>query len=172
MPNRNRFICKKLPRLLLNPLLPRRGNCYSNTAVSFWRNPARDTSCFGSLEKEAAGLPFSFLEQGGGSLIAFAHGLPAGFVAWRALPAAVAPDACEMKRLWVRPASRGLSLGRMLTLAVMERARTAGYTSIYLDTAPDSMAAAHRLYLDLGFEPCAPYNDNQVDGFAHLFKKL
>jgi putative acetyltransferase len=134
--------------------------------------PGAGHFCFGSLEKEAADLPFSFLEQGGGSLVAFAQDLPAGFVAWRALPAAVAPNACEMKRLWVRSASRGLSLGRTLALAVMERARTRGYVSIYLDTAPDSMAAAHRLYLDLGFEPCTQYNGNPVEGIAYLSRKL
>src|ERR1019366_3097703 len=59
--------------------------------------------CFGSLEKEAAGLPSSYLEQGGGCLIACAHDEPAGFVAWRALAGAATPGACELKRLWVRP---------------------------------------------------------------------
>jgi hypothetical protein len=34
------------------------------------------------------------------------------------------------------------------------------------------MAAAHRLYLELGFEPCPPYNDNPVEGLAWLRKSL
>jgi hypothetical protein len=34
------------------------------------------------------------------------------------------------------------------------------------------MAAAHRMYLDLGFAPCAPYNDNPVQGLAYLRKAL
>jgi hypothetical protein len=34
------------------------------------------------------------------------------------------------------------------------------------------MAAAHRMYLDLGFKPCAPYNDNPVEGLAYLRKEL
>jgi hypothetical protein len=34
------------------------------------------------------------------------------------------------------------------------------------------MAAAHRLYLDLGFEPCPPYNDNPVEGLAWLRKTV
>jgi len=97
---------------------------------------------------------------------------PAGFVAWRALPAAVAPDSCELKRLWVRTPARGLSLGRKLTLAAIERARAAGYKAIYLDTAPASMGAAHRLYLELGFEPCARYNDNPVEGLVYLSRTL
>ncbi|MGC1463742.1 MAG: GNAT family N-acetyltransferase [Terracidiphilus sp.] len=134
--------------------------------------PGAGRFCFGTLEKEAAQLPFSYLDQGGGSLIAYAHDMPAGFVAWRALPASIEPNACELKRLWVRPSARGLSLGRTLTLAVLERARAAGYKAIYLDTAPASMAAAHRIYLALGFEPCAPYNDNPVEALAYLRMNL
>jgi ribosomal protein S18 acetylase RimI-like enzyme len=134
--------------------------------------PGAGRFCFGSLEREAAELPFSYLHAGGGSLIAYAHNQPAGFVAWRVLSESIEPQSCEMKRLWVRPASRGLSLGRTLTLAVMERARAAEYKAIYLDTAPASMSAAHRIYLDLGFEPCPPYNDNPVEGLAYLRKTL
>jgi putative acetyltransferase len=134
--------------------------------------PGTGRFCFGSLEREAAELPFSYLHAGGGCLIACANNQPAGIVAWRALPATIEAQASEMKRLWVRPTSRGLSLGRTLTLAVIERARAAGYTAIYLDTAPASMGAAHRIYLDLGFEPCPPYNDNPVEGLAYLRKAL
>ncbi len=134
--------------------------------------PGAARFCFSSLEQEAARLPQSFIEQGGGCLIAHAHGVPAGFVAWRALPPAVEPDAWELKRLWVRPAARGLALGRRLTLAVVDRAHAAGRAAIYLDTAPAAMAAAHRLYLELGFTPCPPYNDNPVEGLAWLRKSL
>jgi ribosomal protein S18 acetylase RimI-like enzyme len=77
-----------------------------------------------------------------------------------------------LKRLWVRPAARGLILGRALTQAVLDRAVAAGRKAVYLDTAPASMAAAHRIYLELGFEPCAPYNDNPVEGLAYLRKSL
>lgn len=134
--------------------------------------PGAGRFCYGSLEKEAERLPVSYLEQGGGSLIAYVDGTPAGFVGWRALPASVAPSACELKRLWVRPMGRGLSLGRRLTLAAMERARASGYEAMFLDTAPASMGSAYKLYLELGFEPCAQYNDNPVEGLAYLAKKL
>ncbi|MGA2219533.1 MAG: GNAT family N-acetyltransferase [Terracidiphilus sp.] len=134
--------------------------------------PGAARFCFGSLEKEAARLPLSYHEQGGGCLIAHAHGLPAGFIAWRTIPESVAPDAWELKRLWVRPAARGIALGRALTQDVLDRAVAARRKAVFLDTAPASMAAAHRLYLDLGFEPCAPYNDNPVEGLAYLRKDL
>jgi carbonic anhydrase len=132
--------------------------------------PGAARFCFGSLENEAARLPASYHEQGGGCLMARVQDDPAGFIAWRALPELV--DAWELKRLWVRPNARGLSLGRALTQAVLERAVAAGRKAVFLDTAPASMAAAHRMYLGLGFEPCARYNDNPVEGLVYLRKNL
>lgn len=99
-------------------------------------------------------------------------GDPAGFVAWRGLPDSVEASAWEMKRLWVRPAARGLGLGKILIAAVVDRARSAGRTALYLDTAPRSMSSAYRLYLDLGFKACAPYNENPVEGLVYLRLKL
>jgi GNAT superfamily N-acetyltransferase len=136
--------------------------------------PGAARFCFKGLEHEAEGLPMSFLEQGGGSLLAWSGGQPAGFVAWRALPASaqVTADACEMKRLWVRPTARGLRLGRLLTQAVLDRAGAAGRKAIYLDTAPAAMAGAHRLYTEMGFTPCERYNENPVDGLIFMVKFL
>lgn len=112
------------------------------------------------------------MEQGGGCFIAHVDQDPAGFVAWRTVPGAMERDAWELKRLWVRPVARGLALGRALTQAVLDRAVAGGRTAVYLDTAPASMDAAHRLYLEMGFEPCPPYNDNPVEGLAWLRKSL
>ena len=136
--------------------------------------PGAARFCFGALEKEAAHLPLSYHEQGGGCLLALVNDAPAGFVAWRTLTPSpqIAPGAWEMKRLWVRPTARGLALGKTLTLAVLDRARTAKRKAMYLDTAPASMGAAYRLYLELGFKPCAPYNDNPVEGLAYLVLNL
>jgi GNAT superfamily N-acetyltransferase len=89
--------------------------------------------CFGSLEKEADRLPFSYIEQGGGCLLAKVRQDPVGFVAWHAVPANIAPDAWEMKRLWVRPNGRGQGLGLALTHEVLDRALAAGRKAVYLD---------------------------------------
>jgi putative acetyltransferase len=136
--------------------------------------PGVSRFCFGGLEKEAERLPRSYHEQNGGCLMAWVKGCPAGFIAWRSIAASphVVQNAWEMKRLWVRPIARGLGLGEMLTLAVLERAATTGRKAVYLDTVPEAMIAAHRMYLRLGFEPCAPYNDNPVEGLAYLVKFL
>jgi GNAT superfamily N-acetyltransferase len=130
--------------------------------------PGAARFCFGSLENEAARLPISYHEQGGGCIIARVQGEPAGFIAWRA----VGVDCWELKRLWVRSNARGLSLGRALTVGVLERALAAGRKAVLLDTAPASMAAAYRIYLELGFEPCERYNDNPVEGLVYLRKNL
>lgn len=128
--------------------------------------------CFGSLEQEAERLPLGYQEQGGGCLMAWIADEPAGFVAWRELPTSVARDAWEMKRLWVRPAARGLGLGRLLTQAVLDRASAAKRAAIYLDTVPEAMAAAHRMYLDLGFKPCRAYHDNPIEGIVYLVRRF
>lgn len=136
--------------------------------------PGAARFCYGSLEREADRLPMSFIEQGGGSLLAWAQGEPAGFVAWRAIEASalVAADAWEMKRLWVRPVARGFRLGRVLTQAVLDRAAAAKRRAIYLDTAPEAMANAHRLYVEMGFTPCERYNNNPVEGLVFMVKIL
>ncbi len=134
--------------------------------------PGAAQFCFGSLEREADGLPMSFIEQGGGSLLAWAGAKPAGFVAWRTIApsAQVVDDAWEMKRLWVRPAARGLRMGRVLTQAVLDRAVAAERKAVYLDTAPDAMASAYRLYAEMGFTACERYNDNPVEGLVFMVK--
>ena len=77
-----------------------------------------------------------------------------------------------MKRLWVRQAARGLGLGRLLTQAVLDRATAARRRAIYLDTAPESMGSAYRLYLEMGFTPCERYNDNPVEGLVFMVKSF
>ncbi len=114
----------------------------------------------------------SYIEQGGGCLLATMSQEPVGFVAWREVGPAVAADAWELKRLWVRPQGRGSGLGRALTQAVLERAVAAARKAVYLDTVPAAMEKAHRLYLETGFVPCEPYNDNPIAGVAFLVKRL
>ena len=128
--------------------------------------------CYGSLEQEAAGLPSSYLEQQGGCLLATHGDASVGFVAWRVLPSLAAIEAWELKRLWVRPAGRGLGMGKALTEAVLDRAVAAGRRAIFLDTVVESMGAAYRLYRQLGFQKCEAYNDNPVDGLTYLVKYL
>jgi putative acetyltransferase len=81
------------------------------------------------------------------------------------------PGACEVKRLYVRPAARGMGLGRALATSAIERASTLGYREVMLDTLP-WMTAAIAIYRSLGFAPIAPYWNNLVPGIIYLGKTL
>ena len=72
-----------------------------------------------------------------------------------------------MKRLYVRPAYRGMGIGRMLAECVIDEARALGYAALQLDTLPE-MKEAQRMYEELGFRATAPYNDNPIDGARFL----
>lgn len=111
------------------------------------------------FEGELRDLPGKYApSRGGRLLIALAEDQPAGCIALRALPD-LGPDVCEMKRMYVRPAFRGMGLGRRLVARLIEEARSAGYTVMKLDTdtAPE-FAAAIGLYRSLGFVECDRYN--------------
>jgi len=128
--------------------------------------------CFGSLAHETARLPLSYEEQGGGVLLAQAGSEPAGLVAWRVVPGPFSAHSWEIKRLWVRPAARGLALGRRLTQAILDRAAAAARQAVYLDTIPAAMPEALSLYRHMGFTPCAPYAGGAIDGVTYFVKYL
>ena len=86
----------------------------------------------------------------------------------RPLDAVDYPNACEMKRLYVRNTYRRLGLGRQLAEAVMDAARVAGYHHMLLDTLTE-MESARALYQDLEFKEIPPYYHNPIAG-AHYLK--
>jgi ribosomal protein S18 acetylase RimI-like enzyme len=95
----------------------------------------------------------------------------AGCCALRPLDAADYPNAAEMKRLYVRPAFRGMGLGRQLAEAILDAARGAGYACVLLDTL-DDMESARALYEDLGFVEVPPYYHNPIAGSHYLRVEL
>jgi ribosomal protein S18 acetylase RimI-like enzyme len=114
---------------------------------------------------ELAALPAKYAPPAGALLLARDDaGRPLGCVALRPMEA---PGRCEMKRLYVAPASRGSGLGRALMLAIIDTAKAIGYRELWLDTLPD-MVAAQGLYRDAGFELVEPYYDTPVAGTVFL----
>ncbi len=124
--------------------------------------------CFQDLDQELAELPGDYAPPRGVLLLAWVGGAVAGCCALRPLDTCDYPNAAEMKRLYVRKAFRGFGLGRQLAEAVLDSARTAGYSSVLLDTL-DDMEAARALYEELGFEEIPAYYHNPIGG-AHYLK--
>ena len=123
---------------------------------------------FQGFDAELDGLPGVYAPPGGLMLLATVDGAIAGSGAFRPLLDADYPNACEMKRLFVRPAFRRFGLGRVLAQALLDQAQRIGYSDVLLDTL-DDMEAARGLYASLGFEEIPPYYYNPIPG-AHYLK--
>jgi ribosomal protein S18 acetylase RimI-like enzyme len=114
---------------------------------------------------ELAALPGAYAGPTGVLVLARdAAGAPVGCAALRPL---AEPGCCEMKRLYVAPAARGLGLGRALMDAIVDEAARIGYREVRLDTLP-SMTAAIAMYRAAGFAPIAPYYDTAPAGTIFL----
>jgi ribosomal protein S18 acetylase RimI-like enzyme len=124
--------------------------------------------CFQGFEAELAALPGDYAQPLGSLQLALVGGEVAGCGAFRPIGDVDYANACEMKRLYVRPAFRGLGLGRLIAQALMDQAVRAGYSVMLLDTL-DDMEAARSLYTQLGFEEIPPYYFNPIPG-AHYLK--
>ncbi len=123
---------------------------------------------FQDFAQELDSLPGEYIEPRGALLLAWVNGEVAGCCALRPLDGSDYVNAAEMKRLYVRPAYRGLGLGRLLTEGILDAARSAAYHCVLLDTL-DDMEAARALYEDLGFVEIPPYYHNPHAG-AHYLK--
>lgn len=129
--------------------------------------------CFQSFEQELASLPGDYAPPEGRLLLAFWQGETVGCGALHKFvvgknPADKAGESadgiCEMKRLYVKPEIRGQRVGLALAERLITEARTIGYRRMLLDTIPESMAAAVKMYRGLGFREIAAYRPNPVPG--------
>ncbi len=112
--------------------------------------------CFQDFEKELASLPGKYAKPDGRLFLIYKKNLSAGCIALRKIDA----ETCEMKRLYVREQFRGLSLGKMLIEKLFKEAQVIGYEKMRLDTLPDKMPSAVKLYKSYGFCEIPPYYDN------------
>ena len=127
--------------------------------------------CFQNFDAEIASLPGEYAAPSGQLLLAYVDGELAGCGALRRFADGDDANACEMKRLYVRPAFRRFGLGRLLAQALLDEARRAGYSAILLDTL-DDMEAARELYASLGFVEIPPYYFNPIPGAHYLMAEL
>ena len=112
--------------------------------------------CFQGFEEELKNLPGKYAEPSGRLFLASVDEKTAGCIALRKLE----EDVCEMKRLYVRDEFRGLGLGKTLIEKLIGEARLIGYKKMRLDTLPDKMAPAVRLYAAYGFRKIPAYYHN------------
>lgn len=117
-----------------------------------------------NFEEELRSLPGRYARPDGRLLLASVGGAPAGCGAIRRLDR----ERCEMKRLFVRPDLRGLRLGWQLAERLIADARAAGYSAMRLDTVPEKMGDAVRLYNSLGFHEIPAYYAGARPGTQYL----
>lgn len=142
--------------------------------------------CFQGFEEELKTLPGHYAPPRGEIFIARAGRAAAGVVALRPLPSyggarltrggagaepGMTDGACEMKRLYVRPAFRAAKLGRRLAEQVIAEAERLGYRRLVLDTLKE-MTAAQALYRALGFRQIGAYYDNPLPGTSYFERAL
>jgi len=118
---------------------------------------------FQDFEHELRSLPGDYVPPLGALLVLESEAGIVGCVAMRPLGEGI----CEMKRMYVRPSVRGWGAGRLLAEAIIEKARSAGFHTMRLDTLP-SMARALELYRALGFRDIPAYRFNPVEGTVYL----
>ena len=76
----------------------------------------------------------------------------------------IAPDAAEIKRMYVVPAARRRGVGRALLRALENTARERGYAVVRLDTGP-LQRGAMVLYADEGYTEIANFNANPIAAY-------
>jgi GNAT superfamily N-acetyltransferase len=116
--------------------------------------------CFQGFDRELAELPGAYAPPEGRLYLALVDGEAAGCIGLRPLQA---DGRCEMKRLYLRPKSRGLGLGRRLAKLIVAEARAIGYRRLVLDTL-EPMKEARALYASLGFREIPAYYHNPIPG--------
>jgi len=122
---------------------------------------------FQGFDRELQDLPGDYAGPNGCLLLALVNDAVAGCGAYRRITDVDYPNACEMKRLYVRRAFRRFGLGRQVAQALIDDARRSRYSSMLLDTL-DDMEAARELYGSLGFVEVPPFYFNPLPGAHYL----
>jgi len=132
----------------------------------YWRSLGLSLD-FQDFGEELRALPGKYAPPAGRLLLARIDGEAAATAAFRPLR----QDACEAKRLYVRPAYRRRGVAGSLLAALIEETRRAGYRDLYGDTLT-TMAQALDLYRNMGFVEVGPYSDNPTPGAIYLHLSL
>ncbi len=118
---------------------------------------------FQNFELEMAEFPEHYAGPAGRVLVAVEGGEAVGVVGLRRFSGKI----CELKRMYVRPRSRGKGVGRKLAKRAIKEARDIGYALMRLDTL-SRLKEAVSLYDSLGFEKIPPYRVNPHRGVVYM----
>ncbi len=116
-----------------------------------------------SLDDELKVLAVKYGPPNGRTMVVELGGQIVAGGAFRRLSAGV----CELKRLYVTDAARGLGVGRKLSNALIASARQDGYGLMQLDTG-DRLVEAISMYETMGFNPIPPYQQYPAPLMPHL----
>jgi putative acetyltransferase len=123
--------------------------------------------CFQSFDAEVKDPLKKYVHTGGCIILANIEGEPAGCIALMPMESA----ACEMKRLYVRPAYRKTGLGKVLVSKLLSFAEENGFQKMKLDTL-ERLQPAIRLYEHFGFTHTTPYYSNPISDVVYMEKQL
>lgn len=123
----------------------------------------RDYLSLQNYDAELDHLAQKYSRPAGRLYLADWNGTLAGCVALRKLD----DTRCEMKRLYVRPAFRGLHIAQTLVERILQDAREIGYQALRLDTLP-FLDSALRLYQKLGFYEISCYNNSPMENSIYM----
>src|SRR5262245_25434664 len=124
--------------------------------------------CFQSFEAELKDPLKKYGPPGGDLMLAYWNEEVAGCIA---LGKMKETGACEMKRLYVRPAFRKNKIGRILIEELLNSAKERNYEKMRLDTFDKLQSAVH-LYKQFGFQNISPYYNNPLQGVVYMEKQL
>jgi carbonic anhydrase len=110
---------------------------------------------FQNFDQEMNTLPTTYGNKDGRLFIAFIHDQAVGIAGIKRFN----DSACEVKRMYVKPASRGLGIGKRLLMACIDMAKKLNYESIKLDSAA-YMKSAIKIYTECGFVEIPAYRYN------------
>ena len=124
--------------------------------------------CFQSFEDELKDPLKKYGPPSGDLILAYWDDEVAGCIA---LTKMKDKDACEMKRLYVRPVFRKNKIGRILIDDLLASAKERNYRIMRLDTFEKLQPAVH-LYQQYGFKNISAYYDNPLNGVVYMQKEL
>jgi len=120
---------------------------------------------FQNFDQEMNTLPATYGNKDGRLFMAFINGQAVGIAGIKRFN----DTDCEVKRMYVKPASRGLGIGKRLLMECIDMAKKLNYCTIKLDSAA-FMKSAIKIYTECGFVeiPAYRYNPHEEAKYFEL----